>query len=254
MPYIVNAQILSNEPIADKVMRLVLKAPEIAAECVPGQFVNLRVSPEGTSDPLLQRPFSVCNAEDGALTLVYAIVGKGTMLLSRMRDTCRITGPLGNGFPLKGGDCLLAGGGLGCAPLYYLDSELRKQGAGTTVITGFSGEGQIFTRGLFPDAIITTDDGSCGIKGFATAAMEEYLAADSRRPVTVYVCGPTPMMKAAVAVAAKYPRVKDVWVSLENVMACGIGVCTGCVCRIKNGTGGSEYKRVCKDGPVFDGE
>ena len=254
MPSIINAKIITNEPVGSNIMRLVLQAPEMAAECVPGQFVNLRVSPEGSSDPLLQRPFSICDARDGLISIIYAIVGKGTRLLSQMGGSCSVTGPLGNGFPTDCRNSLLVGGGLGCAPLYYLGRRLKEQGKSVSVICGFATESQVFTRPLFPDAIISTDDGSLGIKGFATVPMEEYLAQEISGDLTVYVCGPAPMMKAAVSVAAKYPCVKAVWVSMENVMACGIGVCTGCVCKLKSQNGGFEYKRVCKDGPVFDGE
>ncbi|MBP5273447.1 MAG: dihydroorotate dehydrogenase electron transfer subunit, partial [Abditibacteriota bacterium] len=156
MPYIVDAEIISNKPLAPGTMRLVLRSPEIAEECAPGQFVNVHTAAPGQTDPLLKRPLSICRAdrEKGCIELVYNIVGKGTALLAEMTGRCRIVGPLGKGFPLPEDNCvsLLAGGGVGCAPMCFLADELKKRNKDAYIITGFGTKEQIFTKSLLPGA------------------------------------------------------------------------------------------------------
>ncbi|MBO4548991.1 MAG: hypothetical protein J5758_07240, partial [Abditibacteriota bacterium] len=148
---------------------------------------------------------------------------------------------------------LLIGGGAGCAPLKLLETAVKEAGGRSRVICGFGTAEQNYADSLFRSPVISTDDGTCGVKGFVTGPAEQCIREHAGEPVRLCVCGPTPMMKAVCSVAAKYQHVTEVWVSLENVMACGIGVCTGCVCKVRSGEG-FEYRRVCKDGPVFRGE
>ena len=206
----------------------------------PGQFVNLKL--EGL---FLRRPISVCDLEGDRLTLLYKVVGAGTEQLSRMSageaiDT--LTG-LGNGFDLSkaGVSPLLLGGGMGCAPLYFLAKRLLAEGVKPAVVMGFGSEREAVYEEKFKAlgvrTLITTADGSAGIKGFVTDGLSEAGSFDY-----TYACGPEPMLKAIYNAAAC-----DGQYSFEARMGCGFGACMGCSCKTKYGS-----KRICKDGPVLE--
>ena len=201
----------------------------------PGQFVNIRL--DGS---FLRRPISVCDWDRESLTLVFKVVGKGTAELAGLREgqTLDLLCGLGNGFDLSrcGQRPLLAGGGLGAAPLYGLAKALLAEGRNPAAVLGFNRKEDIFYeeefRALGVDTVITTVDGSAGVQGFVTDALPE-------RYDVFCACGPLPMMKAVCA-AAPTPG----FVSLEERMGCGFGACMGCSCETKAGS-----KRVCRDGP-----
>ncbi|MBD5118755.1 MAG: dihydroorotate dehydrogenase electron transfer subunit [Clostridiales bacterium] len=203
----------------------------------PGQFVNIQL--DGC---FLRRPISVCHWDEDSLTLVFKVVGKGTAALAELREgqTLDLLCGLGNGFDLSccGQRPLLVGGGLGVAPLYGLAKALLAEGRKPTAVLGFNSKDDIFYeeefRTLGVDTVITTVDGSAGVKGFVTDALPE-------RYDVFCACGPLPMMKAVCA-AAPTPG----FVSLEERMGCGFGACMGCSCETKAGS-----KRICRDGPVF---
>ncbi|MDE6282176.1 MAG: dihydroorotate dehydrogenase electron transfer subunit [Oscillospiraceae bacterium] len=203
----------------------------------PGQFVNIQL--DGC---FLRRPISVCHWDEDSLTLVFKVVGKGTAALAELREgqTLDLLCGLGNGFDLRrcGQRPLLVGGGLGVAPLYGLAKALLAEGKAPTAVLGFNSKGDIFYeeefRALGVDTVITTVDGSAGVKGFVTDALPEQYD-------VFCACGPLPMMKAVCA-AAPTPG----FVSLEERMGCGFGACMGCSCETKAGS-----KRICRDGPVF---
>ena len=215
-------------------LRLAGDASPITA---PGQFVNIRL--DGS---FLRRPISVCDWDRESLTLVFKVVGKGTAELAGLREgqMLDLLCGLGNGFDLSrcGQRPLLAGGGLGAAPLYGLAKALLAEGRNPAAVLGFNRKEDIFYeeefRALGVDTVITTVDGSAGVKGFVTDALPE-------RYDVFCACGPLPMMKAVCA-AAHTPG----FVSLEERMGCGFGACMGCSCETKAGS-----KRVCRDGPVF---
>ena len=206
----------------------------------PGQFVNLRI------DGLyLRRPLSVCDLQDGVLTLIYKLVGKGTEALSRMRPGDRIsllTG-LGNGYDLSlaGERPLLIGGGVGVPPLYLLAKRLREEGRPVSAVLGFNTAAEIFYEAEFKalgcEVTVATADGSYGVKGFVTNALPaEYSH--------VYCCGPEPMLRAV------YRRIETGGsFSFEKRMGCGFGACMGCSCKTITG-----YKRICREGPVLQKE
>ena len=206
----------------------------------PGQFVNLRI------DGLyLRRPLSVCDLQDGVLTLIYKLVGKGTEALSRMRPGDRIsllTG-LGNGYDLSlaGERPLLIGGGVGVPPLYLLAKRLREEGRPVSAVLGFNTAAEIFYEAEFKalgcEVTVATADGSYGVKGFVTDALPaEYSH--------VYCCGPEPMLRAV------YRRIETGGsFSFEKRMGCGFGACMGCSCKTITG-----YKRICREGPVLQKE
>lgn len=213
----------------------------------PGQFVNIRTN--GGTDPLLRRPFSIYDADGDVIRVVIRVIGRGTELLSRMEPgEINMLAPLGNGFTVENaGEVLLVGGGVGNAPLLYLAKELKKSGSRVTYIYSTRGKDYIFGRDEFSSAVdelvITTDDGSAGVKGFASDAAAHIISDPKFN--RVYCCGPDPMMEKTVTLA--HPGAK-VEVSVENYFGCGVGICVGCTVDTTDG-----YVRACVDGPVLDG-
>ena len=228
-----------NSPLSRRFYRLRLRG-DLSAVTAPGQFVNLSL--EGF---FLRRPLSVCDAEDGVLTLIYEPVGRGTEALRDLPAGTKLdllTG-LGNGFDLnRAGDApLLVGGGSGVSPLYGLARALRRQGRPVTAILGFGSGDEVYYeeefRALGAEVLLCTEDGSRGQRGFVTAAMD--------RPCSFfYACGPDAMLRAVSEKAACSGQL-----SFAERMGCGFGACMGCTHRTRDG-----HKRVCKDGPVFDRE
>lgn len=231
-------EILSNKKIAQNTWEIVLRGD--TRGIAPGQFVNLRL--EGF---YLRRPLSVCDFNDGTLTLIYKVVGRGTEALAALPAGTALdvlTG-LGNGYDtsVSGPRPLLIGGGAGVPPLYALAKKLIAEGKSPAVILGFNSAGEVFYeeefRALGTAPTVTTADGSYGVKGFVTDAMElDY--------TYFYTCGPEPMLRAVYA-----KSVTSGQFSLEERMGCGFGACMGCTCKTKTG-----HKRVCKDGPVLTKE
>ena len=231
--------IASNVPLTENVyqMRLLGDTSEIRR---PGQFINIKL--EGL---FLRRPISVCDAEEGSVTIIYKVVGAGTEQMSRMKSGVLdvLTG-LGNGFDLSlaGERPLLIGGGVGVPPLYFLAKELRGAGKEVTVILGFNTKDEVFYeeefRALGADVIVTTADGSYGVKGFVTDGMRDL------DYTYFYTCGPEAMLKAVYKISRGAGQF-----SFEERMGCGFGACMGCSCKTVAG-----YKRICKEGPVLKKE
>lgn len=213
----------------------------------PGQFVNIRTS--GGTDPLLRRPFSIYDADGDIIRVVIRVIGRGTDLLSKMEPgEINMLAPLGNGFTVENsGEVLLAGGGVGNAPLLYLAKELKKAGNRVSYILSARGAEYIFGQDEFRESvdelIITTDDGSAGIKGYAVDAAAHVISDTKFK--RVYCCGPDPMMEKTVKLAHAGAKVE---VSVENYFGCGVGICVGCTVDTTEG-----YVRACVDGPVLDG-
>ena len=232
-------EVLKNEQLTSTVFRMVLKG-DTSALTKPGQFVNLLV--EGC---YLRRPISVYDWDESTVTIIYKVVGEGTEKMSKWQEgsKCDILVGLGNGFDTsKGGDRpLLIGGGVGVPPLYGLCKRLVAEGKKPTVILGFNEESEIFCKEEFSalcETVITTVDGSVGVKGFVTDAMKDM------DYTFFYTCGPMPMFKAIEKTAKGSGEY-----SFEERMGCGFGACMGCSCKTKYGN-----KRICKDGPVLERE
>ena len=228
--------IQSNEQIAKNVYRMLLAGDTTGI--LPGQFVNIRVAGQ-----FMRRPISVCNITEGLLTIIYKVVGVGTEAMSHLPvgtelDVLTI---LGNGYDLsKAGDQpLLVGGGVGVPPMYMLARQLREMGKEVKVILGFNTQVEVFYedefRALGCDVTVTTVDGSHGVKGFVTNAVDGQQS-------YYYTCGPLPMIKALLQALGTHGEV-----SMEERMGCGFGACMGCTIQTTIGP-----KRVCKEGPVFD--
>ncbi len=232
--------VISNEKIAKNTYecRLSGDTSDITA---PGQFVNIKL--DGF---YLRRPISVCNVEGDVLTLIYKVVGEGTEKMSGAEageKWLTLTG-LGNGYDLtKSGDTpLLIGGGAGVPPMYLLCRKLIAEGKAPTVILGFNTKDEVFYKNEFEAlgarVIVATVDGSEGVKGFVTDAMQGLSYS------YFYTCGPEPMLKAIYNASETGGQF-----SFEERMGCGFGACMGCTCKTKYGN-----KRICRDGPVLEKE
>ena len=229
-------KIIENKPLTDTVYQMKLTG-ENTERILPGQFVNVKID-----SLFLRRPISVCDADETTVTIIYKVVGKGTEALSSMKKgTLDILTNLGNGYDLSksGNKPVLIGGGVGAPPLYKLAKELIKEGKEVTVILGFNQKDEIFYEKEFRDlganVIVTTVDGSYGIKGFVTEALKDIEYS------YFYTCGPMPMLKSIY----KNTNTSGQF-SLEERMGCGFGACMGCSMQTTSGN-----KRVCKEGPVF---
>ena len=232
------------------IVRLSLDAPDIAAVAKPGQFVMAAC---GTGqDPLLRRPFSIHSRyPDGSIELLLRVVGRGTAMLAAATAGQQISlvGPLGRGFGAPpAGEVCLVGGGIGCAPLFFLAQWLVEQGTFPLVLLGAGNAGEHAAhvpglRDLGCAVHVSTDDGSLGHHGFVT----DLLPALSTKVKKVYACGPVPMMAAVARFCADHLACE---VSLETHMACGLGACLGCAIPIPGRT--DAFWHVCKHGPVFN--
>jgi dihydroorotate dehydrogenase electron transfer subunit len=246
-------ELVRSEFIVRDVVRLTFNAPEIATVALPGQFVMVQI---GTGkDPLLRRPFSIHQtSSDGTLQILFKVVGRGTELLAQCRVGVQLSllGPLGKGFVIgEPGKACLVGGGMGIAPMLFLAScfqQQNKQGVGPKVILGARNRAELQPligdfEALGLEVLAATDDGSFGHHGLVTDVLKNLnLGPD----FTVYSCGPRPML-AAIHYLCLKENIRC-QVSVESVMACGMGACLGCAVPLKAG----GYAHACSDGPVFE--
>ena len=240
-----DAEILSQEQMAENVHRMTVHCPQIAGEAQPGTFVQMRLL---GGDVLLRRPLGIAEAEreKGTLSFLYRVLGKGTAAFSRLRPGAQVNllGPLGHGFCMDLHRPLLVGGGMGLSPLLFYARCMEKR---ADVLMGGRHAGEMFWTELFKPYVsksyLATDDGSLGSKGFAVSLLPKLL--EKGEYDAVIACGPEIMMERAaeMAKAAGIPC----QVSLEKRMACGLGACLSCSVDASDGT----RKKVCKDGPVF---
>lgn len=255
---------------------MTLEAPFIARRAKPGQFVQIKCS--NGYEPLLRRPFSIHRLVASAMTdkqssglwaieILYEVIGKGTEILALKRagEKIDVLGSLGSSFiipPAQSSEppAIIIGGGIGIAPLVFLAEELKKKKIKTTVLLGTKTKNLILCekdfKKLGTEIHIATDDGSRGCKGLVSQLFRKilrvtghgspYHEGTGQTRVTVYACGPNPMLKCIAGICEE--KKIDCQVSLEEKMACGIGACLGCVIKVKGG----GYKLACKDGPVFN--
>lgn len=232
-------KILQNEKLTKDIYKMTLEG-DTSKITKPGQFINIKL--EGK---FLRRPISVCDCDGKTVTIIYKVVGEGTKQMSEMGagEKLDVICGLGNGYDIsKSSKPLLIGGGVGIPPLYMLLKKLLENGQTPTVILGFNTKDEIFYENEFKSlgckVVVTTVDGSYGVKGFVTDAMKnvdyDYF----------YTCGPMPMFRAVEKVVNTSGQY-----SFEERMGCGFGACMGCSCKTKYG-----YKRICKDGPVLERE
>lgn len=256
----VRAEVLSNKAIIPSVMKMVLRAPEIASQSRPGQFVNVRCGE--TFDPLLRRPISVYGVGPGdkeptTIELVYKIVGRGTERLARTPagSFIEVLGPLGRGFEIRQADeQILIAGGIGVASLMYLATEIvrevrlkRLNSRILALIGGHTAEELVCVEeigGLGPEVNLRTWITRVGLRKCLDEVVGETGASRA-----IYACGPNSMLKSVAGLALE--KGIPCQVSLEAHMACGVGACQSCICHMVKGEG-HTYGLVCRDGPVFD--
>lgn len=262
MPVDVDAAVISNTRLSDDYSVLALAAPAIASAASPGQFVMLKTS--RGMDPLLRRPFSIFEVlrdADGAprgITILNKRIGKGTGLLYDVEAGARLAclGPLGRPFePVDPpSEAWMVAGGVGLAPFVTLAEALIARGTPATLFYGARRAADLHCADIFERLgvrlVCSTEDGSRGTRGLITTPLDEALhALAPSRDVHLYVCGPTPMMRAVAGVAATHGR--RCHVSLEQVMGCGMGGCYSCVVKVRQ-PDRPRFVRSCIDGPVFD--
>jgi dihydroorotate dehydrogenase electron transfer subunit len=233
---------------------LTLDLPGIARSTEPGQFVHVKL--DRVPEAILRRPFSVAAVRGNEIDLIIKAVGTGTKALaeSEVGQRYDVLGPLGRGFTIRDvKTAYLIGGGIGVAPLLALQDELLKRGIAVHFFLG----GQTHQEFPLPDdalpgrnIVAATDDGSFGETGFVTAAFENHIRDGIGEKACVYSCGPVLMMKETDRICAEYKLSHQV--SLENRMACGIGVCQGCALKLSEDGDRGGFRLVCSDGPVFD--
>lgn len=233
-------KITENKLIAERTYYMTLEG-DTSAITASGQFVNIKL--DGF---YLRRPISVCDCEDGKLTIIYKVVGNGTEKMSELSagDELDVLCGLGNGYDTsKSGDSpVLIGGGVGVPPMYMLCKKLISEGKNVSVILGFNSEKEVFGVEEFEatgaKVYVATVDGSVGTKGFVTDVLKDIDYS------YFYTCGPMPMFRAIEGMAKTSGQY-----SFEERMGCGFGACMGCSCKTKYGN-----KRICKDGPVLERE
>jgi dihydroorotate dehydrogenase electron transfer subunit len=257
--YLEETTVLYNREIAAGYFRLGLACSPVFREALPGQFVMLR--PSHRDEPLLNRPFSIhrlIGAPGGGegIEILYKVVGRGTRIMASLRPEAAVSlfGPLGRGFSIRRRwrRCFLVSGGIGVAPMLFLALRLREAGAGASDAEAFIGgrtEGDLLCRSDF-EALgipvhLSTDDGSLGMQCLVTDPLTEAVA--ERPPDVVYACGPMEMLRCIAGIVGQ--RGIPCQVSVEAMMACGMGACLGCA--LEPADPDAPYRHACLEGPVF---
>lgn len=226
-----------------KSLYLIRFTPHTPVDIKPGQFVSVLCD-----NLTLRRPFSVMDYEDGVISILFKKKGAGTTYISNLKqgDEIDFVGPMGNGFNIERKKSLLISAGVGSAPVFYLHKKMEELDVENFFASGFVSKEEIPSNLEFD--MVTTDDGSEGKKGSIVNYVEGLIL--SFNPEKIYCCGPEIVLKLIVQTAEKHSIKTEV--AMEKVMACSIGVCKGCVIKIKK-DGKIQNATVCHDGPVFDG-
>jgi dihydroorotate dehydrogenase electron transfer subunit len=248
------APIIENVCLRGKYWRIRLLAPEIAQIARPGQFCMIR--PEYSGESLLRRPFSIAAVRDrDILEFAYTTIGRGTRLLSSLSSNDRLLcmGPLGNSFPvITGVKAIVVAGGIGMAPFPFFNRLLNEHAIFPAMYYGSrSADEMIYLEELnqlSERVVLATDDGTMGFHGFITQPLEKDLAAIKKEAV-IYACGPNPMMGRVKAIAEKFGV--PAYLSMEEIMGCGVGICVGCPIPVIGPDGENQYQLCCKEGPIF---
>lgn len=264
----IKAKLLRNKLIKHNYFYFAFESAKIAHQAYPGQFVNIKIT--DTDEPLLRRPFSIHQVNGPGVKILYEVVGKGTEILAKKQpgEYLDVIGPLGNGFTLNIKHStlnILVAGGMGVAPLIFLAEKLMERKTQSAkhkilVLIGAKTKNEILCEGEFRKLgcriKVSTNDGSRGFKGKVSELLKYLLSTLDSRPPTIYACGPRPMLKEIATISKQHNIPAEI--SLEEHLACGIGACLGCVIKVKSQKSkvknDFEYKRVCKEGPVFDSE
>lgn len=250
--------VISKEKLSEKIFKLTLSSLLISKKAKPGNFVHIKVSLNHY--PLLRRALSIHSIDESNenFDVLFKVVGKGTRLLSEKSpgNAVDILGLIGNSFslPKKDKTVMLVAGGMGIAPLWFLFTKLIKKvdKKRLSFFLGARTKNELLycekLKNLGGNLIVTTDDGSFGIRGLITESFLEEIKKRRKesKKLMVYSCGPQEMLKEMSEISKEYDL--PCQISLEGSMACGVGACWGCAVKLESG----GYKRVCVDGPVFD--
>ncbi|CAM3443619.1 dihydroorotate dehydrogenase electron transfer subunit [Erysipelothrix sp. HDW6B] len=245
MAIIKDIRIVQNQEIAHNIYEMILESKELAETSKAGQFLHLKLHDQAKT---LRRPISIASIdkEHHRIVILYRVVGQGTLEMSTYThgDSINVMGPLGNGFDTssikKDSKVLIIGGGIGVAPLYELAKQVSTMTNNVTMCFGFTTHSDIYYEDVFKQfghVIYTTNDGTYGQQGYALDALNNKESFDM-----IYACGPHAMN---VAIQNRFKHHQNLFLSLEERMACGMGACYGCETKDKK-------HRVCKDGPVFN--
>jgi dihydroorotate dehydrogenase electron transfer subunit len=249
-------RVLSNIRVGADYFKMTVFAPAIAQQAHSGQFVHLLCLK--STQPLLRRPFSFHRLHKNNFEILYKIIGLGTNLLAKKKkgDIIDILGPLGNGFNslrttnYESQTAILVAGGMGVAPLLALAEEIVQRKKTKLYVLIGSGTRKCILcekdfKRLKAEVLLSTEDGSQGRKGLITDCLKSLLSTVNCSLSTIYACGPKSMLKEIARISGGLHI--SAWASLEENMACGVGACLGCVIETSQG-----YRRICKDGPVFN--
>ncbi len=253
--------LLSNEEIATDFFHARIANPFVARSAVPGQFLQLNVTDQ--LSPFLRIPLSISGVDpsSGVVEVLYEVMGPKSHTLSRARtgDVLHCLGPLGNGFdPPNAGRLILVGGGIGVPPLLFLGHRAQTNGSQVVLLIGARTANKLLPDEFFKPAaqryLVATNDGTAGHSGMVTDLISAQI--DSSADCVVCTCGPHGMMVQVAEICRE--AAIPCQVSLEEYMACGFGVCVGCVVEIAADDGlpsaYAKYSRVCVDGPVFEAD
>lgn len=256
MPVNIKAKLLKKDELKPGILKFSVQADEIVNTAKPGNFIEIRVNDD--IEPFLRRPISIYNMdkENGILEFIFQVKGKGTTILAKRNEgeLIDIVGPLGFGtFKYSSYENLaIIGGGIGVFPLYELAKSAKNENKNVNTYLGFRNKDLVVLENEFKEVsnqlTITTDDGSYAQKGFAIDFLKKDI--EDGKIDSIYACGPLPMLKAIreLAIEKNIPC----QISLEERMACGLGVCLGCAVKTaKSPKETPEYWHVCKAGPVF---
>jgi len=249
----IRATVVQTNRISNNVSIITLECPAIAAVAQPGNFVNIKVN--DATQPLLRRPFSIHNVRKTFIDIMVKSVGYGTTLLCNTTEgsTVMVLGPLGNSFDRsyeKFQTAVLVSGGIGTAPMLFLEKLLAAEGKKVINLIGGRTKDDLLSKNL-TNCRFATDDGSIGLKGTVIDLFYSELSIlKNEGPLKVFACGPIPMLKALAGFCCEHQLTCDV--SLESVMGCGIGICYGCSVEVKAPDGGIQTILLCREGPVID--
>jgi len=238
--------VLENKKVNGKYFKLGFRSKNLSRNIRPGQFLHVRVN-QG-QDPFLRRPFSYFRVSPGKVEVLYEVLGRGTSILSGKKkgDGLKVMGPLGNAFTEKIGKKkrILVAGGVGVPPLVFLAEQYPTE----YLLIGTKSKAELLPKSelgkVRAKVLCSTEDGSYGTAGRVTLLLEKILQEQHPEDYFIQTCGPKPMMKAVIAIAAKYGAEGEA--SWDESMACGVGACLGCMVKTRSG-----LKRACADGPVF---
>ena len=232
--------------LSQEVYRLSFKSPYLAKKSQPGQFLHLKIN-----STILRRPFSIHKVENQNIFILFKVKGKGTKILSTYKkgDSLDILGPLGKGFKIyPSASVILVAGGIGIAPLLFLAQRIKK--GLRFLFFGTESKKELVTLPEFKrlgfKIFVATQDGSEGFKGDVIKLLEKRISCLNLSSLKLYACGPNSMLYNLAQLLKRFPYI-EAFASVEQFMGCGVGACLGCVISTKEG-----YKRVCKDGPVFN--